>query len=148
VSDNSSRALHLEGDIAKAVDNALSDGAPILLSYVDGDGQPHLSYRGTTQVHSDTQLALWARDANGGLPRALANNPRVTLLYRHPETRTMYIFYGTARVEGDEAERNHIFDSSPEREQQTDPERKGVAIVVDVNSVQGRTVDGPFTMTR
>jgi hypothetical protein len=140
--------LRISTEIAEAVNNALATMNPILLSYVDASGQPHLSFRGTTQVYSDDQLALWARDASGGLPSALPGNPKVALLYRNPETRAMYIFSGRGHVDNADAVRKQVFDSSPEREQQADPERKGVAIIVDLDMIEGRTAEGPFKLTR
>ena len=140
--------LRISTEVTEAVNNALATMNPILLSYVDASGQPHLSFRGTTQVYSDDQLALWARDAHGGLPSALPNNPKVALLYRNPETRSMYVFSGRGRVESADDVRTHVFDASPEREQQADPDRKGVAIIVDLDTIEGRTADGPFKLTR
>jgi hypothetical protein len=34
------------------------------------------------QAYSDDQLAMWLRDAEGGLTKALATNPKVALMYR------------------------------------------------------------------
>lgn len=145
---NAGSAINLDNGIADAINNALTNGNPVFLAYADESGQPHISLRGTTQVFSKDRLAVWARDANGGLPSALANNPRLTLMYRNPPERTTYIFYGRGHVEADEEIRNKVFESSPEREQQVDPERKGAAIVIEVDRVEGRTADGPFQMSR
>ena len=52
------------------------------------------------------------------------------------------------RVDEDPHVRDVVFDNSPEREQSIDPDRLGVAVVVDVDHVQGRLADGPVNMTR
>ena len=59
-----------------------------------GDGQPQLSLRGTTQVYSDDQLALWIRNPEGGLVSVLPENSRLTFFYRDPATRTVLQIQG------------------------------------------------------
>jgi hypothetical protein len=133
---------------AVAIDGALDNGTPVVAAYVDGDGQPQLSFRGTVQVLDRARLALWIRDANGGLPRALATNPRLAFWYHDRSTRATYQFQGRGRVETDPATRDVVFEGSPTREQQFDPDRSGVAVVVDIDVVTGRGPDGPVNMRR
>jgi len=136
-------------DIARGLINgALANGTPVCVSYVDQNGQPNLSLRGSTQVFSDTQLSIWVRNAEGGLPTAVKTNPKVALLYRDSKTRTTLIIQGRAHVESDEAVRNRVFALAPEVEQNHDPARKGAALVIDVLSLQGTTVRGPVRFTR
>jgi Pyridoxamine 5'-phosphate oxidase len=120
----------------------------MLIAYCDDGGQIHLSFRGTIQSHGDGQLALWARDPGGGLPRNIEARPQVTLFYHDPATRTSYTFYGRARLEPDPGGRTAIFEASPAREQQADFRRRGVAIVVDLDKVEGRDAGGRFVMVR
>src|SRR5439155_19892699 len=101
--------LILTAEMKAAVNNSMVEGAPMLVSYVDAAGQPHMTYRGTAQAFSDTQLALWSRLAGGGFLKGTAINPKVALFYRNPATRASYQFFGRARVTTDEAERNQIF---------------------------------------
>lgn len=140
--------LRLTEDIAQAVNNALTNGVPIVVAYVDPQGQPHISPRGTVQVFSSTQLALWNRSAEGGMTKAMATNPRLSFFYRNPATRTTYSFEGHARVTENQAERNRIFEASLVIEQRTDPERKGVALIVDLDRVQGTRPQGRVLMER
>jgi hypothetical protein len=140
--------IDLSGPIADAVNAALANGTPILVAYADDAGQPHLSYRGTAQVYSSQQLAVWARDPQGGLPRALSAHPPVTLMYRDTATRTNYIFYGRGQVSTDEAVRTRVFDESPEAERNFDPDRTGAAIVIDVDKVEGSGPAGRILMVR
>lgn len=130
------------------VNGALANGTPMVLSYVDEEGAPSLSLRGSTLVYSDTQLALWVRNASGGLIRSLATNPAVSLLYRDSRTRTTLIFRGRGHVETDKAVRDRVFESTPEVEQNHDTERKGAALLVDVLSLQGTSTHGPIRMER
>jgi hypothetical protein len=138
----------LGGEIAEMVNGALDNGTPIIAAYVDRDGQPQLSLRGTTQVYSSNQVALWIRNPEGGLVGALPERPRLSFFYRDPGRRTFLQIQGRGRVDSDPDVRDVVFDNSPEREQAIDPERLGVAVVVDVDRVQGRLADGAVNMAR
>lgn len=140
--------LRLTGEIKAAVDGALDNETPVLVAYSTQDGEIHVSYRGTVQAYSDDQLALWARDPQGGLPRNIVSRPKVTLFYRDPKTRVTYTFYGRARIEDGPAARTAIFDNSHPRERQMDFRRGGVAIVVNLDKVEGRGPAGPLLMLR
>lgn len=130
------------------VNTALANGLPIAVAYVDETGQPVLSPRGSTQVYSPTQLSIWVRNREGGLASAVAANPRLALLYRDSRTRTTLIFQGRGRIVTDEAVRNRVFDLAPEVEQRHDPERRGAALLIDVERLQGTTPAGPVRMVR
>jgi hypothetical protein len=141
-------AVQITTEMASAVNGALANGTPVTVAYVDSDGQPHLSLRGTVQAFSDDELAMWIRSPEGGLLTAITTNPRLALMYRSPQTRTTYQFHGRARVEGDEALRTQVFDNSPEQERNFDPQRAGVAVVVELDRVEGREASGPIRMIR
>jgi SnoaL-like domain len=140
--------LRLTEQIENAVNGALDNGTPMLIAYTDESGEIHVSFRGTIQAYSGDQLALWARDPAGGLPRHIAGRPKVTLFYHDPGSRTSYTFYGRARVEGEPAARATIYENSPARERQADFRRRGVAIVVDLDKVEGRGPGGRVLMLR
>jgi Pyridoxamine 5'-phosphate oxidase len=140
--------LRLTDEIKSAVNGALDNQTPMMIAYSDSDGEIHLSFRGTIQAYSDDQLAVWARDPGGGLPRHIAARPKVTLFYHDPKTRTTYIFYGRAWIADDPGTRAVIFGKSHPREQQMDFRRRGVAIVVDLDRLEGRGPSGRFLMLR
>jgi hypothetical protein len=140
--------LALTEDIARAVAGAFANGTPMVLSYVDELGEPHLSLRGTTQVFSPTQLAMWARDRGGGLLKAIPAHPHVALFYRDPATRTSYQFAGRAHVEEDPDVRDTVFRSSPEAERNLDARRLGAAVIIDLDRVEGTGPGGRFRMER
>ena len=55
-------------------------------------------------------------------------------------------FEGRARIATDPAERNRVFDAAPERERNGDPDRKGLGVVIELDSVSGVVgwnADGP-----
>jgi hypothetical protein len=140
--------LRLTDDIKDAVDGALDNQTPVLVAYSTADGEIHVSYRGTIQAYSDDQLALWARDSSGGLPRNIVTSPKVTCFYRDPTTRTSYTFYGRARIATAPAERTRVFENSHPRERQMDFRRRGVAIIVDLDKVEGTGPSGRVLMLR
>lgn len=141
-------SLKLSGEIKDAVNGALDNQTPVLIGYRDANNEIHISFRGTVQAYSDDQLALWARDPGGGLPKNIVARPKVTLFYHDPKTRTTYSFYGRARIAEEPASRAAIFENSHPREQRLDFRRRGVAIVVDLDKVEGRNPGGRILMLR
>ena len=141
-------AIALTDVIRQAIDGALANGTPVVVAYVDGEGQPHLSLRGSVQVYSSDQLAMWIRNPQGGILAALPGNPHLALFYRDPASRTSYQFHGRGWVDSSEAARQTVFDNTPEVERNFDPQRKGVAVIVDLDRVEGRNAAGPLVMER
>jgi hypothetical protein len=140
--------LELTDDIRMAINGALANGTPVVAAYVDEDGQPHLSFRGSTQVYSDHELAVWNRDPQGGMARALAANPRLAFIYRDPKTRAMYQFHGHGRVDNSEEVRTTVYNNSPEIERNLDFRQRGVAVIVDLERVEGTGPGGRVVMER
>ena len=128
--------LVLTQEIKDLVNGSLGSGNPILLAAVDAQSRPVLSFRGSTQVHSDDSLGLWVRNVEGGTIEAIRQNPQVALMYRSA-TVPFVKFEGRARVATDPAERNQVFEAAPEREQKGDPDRKGLAVVIELDKVSG-----------
>lgn len=128
--------LTLTDEIKALVSGALDAGNPMVLAAVDPAGKPLLSFRGSTVPFSDTQLSFWARNAGGGTLEAIRQNPHVALMYRSA-TVPMLQFAGRARITADPAERERAFTLSSAVEQERDPERQGVAVIVDLDAVNG-----------
>lgn len=136
--------IDITGPISDRVNSALANGKPLCVSYVDSQGRPHMSLRGSTHVHSPDQLAIWVRHADGGIADAIKGNPYLGLLYRDSDEKTTMIFYGRAHIDSDEAVRNAVFDASPEAERNHDPDRTmaGVAVIIDLDQVSSFTIGG------
>ena len=130
--------MKLPAAIKDAVNSAFTNGKPVLVAYVDEDGQPSLSFRGSAQAFSDSALAIWVRNPEGGLQKALGKNPRISLMYRDPtpESRTMLQFKGKARL-GNDAERETVYNNAPEPERNADREKKGFPLIIDLDRVDG-----------
>lgn len=134
--------LALTDEIKALVNNALANGTPILVAAVTPDARPTVSFRGSVQTYSDDQIGFWARHAEGGTVDAIRANPNVVLVYRSPTTPILQ-FHGRARIVSDEAERTRVYENAPQREQDADPERKGAAVIVDLDRVEGLLKYGP-----
>jgi hypothetical protein len=128
--------LKLTDDIKALVSSALDTGNPMLLGAVDPAGKPLLSFRGSTVPFSETQLSFWARNASGGTLAAIRQNPQVALMYRSA-TVPLLQFTGTARITEDAEERERAFSLSSPKEQERDPDRTGVAVIVDLDTISG-----------
>ena len=132
------------------INNALANQTPVVVTYVDQSGAPHSSLRGSVCVLSPTEFAIWIRHADGGLPKAIGQNPNVSLLYNDRRAGATVIVQGRARIAEDESTRRKVFELSPEVEQTHDPDRHGVPVVIEVVRLQAGTGAGRgnFTMVR
>jgi hypothetical protein len=137
--------IDLTGAIAEAIDGAATRGATSVLGHAGEDGYASMSFRGSTQVHGPTQLAFWSRKAESGIVGAIAANPKVSFLYyggaEGPGPKYLSI-RGTAHVAPDQ--NDAVYAAMIEGERNQDPDRAGVAVIVDVESVFGFGADGPF----
>ncbi len=129
------------------INNALANDTPLSVSYVDESGRPHLSLRGSTQVFSDSQLAIWVRGQTG-LAAAVQKNPNISLLYRDNPTRSTLIFMGRAHIDPREEVRRKVFQTAPEVEQNHETWTTGVAVIIDLDQVDGATPEGRVKMRR
>jgi len=140
--------LAIDDALAEVIDNALDNKTPFLAAYVDANGVPKVSPRGTVQSWSPTEVAMWARDPNGGMLRAIPTNPNVSLFYRDGATRIQLEIVGRMRVTEDPDERQRVFDRSPLVERNFDPLLRGKAIIVEVDSIVGNGPNGRVNMKR
>jgi hypothetical protein len=140
--------LDLTGDIAAAIDGAALRGATLALAYVREDGSPSVSFRGSTQVHGPAELAIWARKRDSGLASAIDKESRVSLVYYGPDgPGPLFLSIdGRARVAPELNE--NVWTAMFEGERQQDPDRQGVAILIEVDNVAGAGREGYFQQGR
>ncbi len=135
--------FEITADLRRIIDTAyVPNDNPFILAYVGPDDAAHVSFRGSTHVHSDSAIAVWARDPQGGLPGAIAHNPNVTLIYREPNPeggRSLAVINirGRGRLSANETERRKVYETMPEVERVPDPEMKGVAVIIEIESITG-----------
>jgi hypothetical protein len=130
-----------------AINGAPANGTPMTFAYVDHDGVPHLSLRGSIQVFSDTELAIWLRPTDHSAA-AIAENPVVSLLYRDSKSRTTLTIKGTAAVDDRADVRERVFNLIPEVEQTHDTKREGKALIIEVEELRGTSPIGALQMKR
>ncbi|WP_091741769.1 pyridoxamine 5'-phosphate oxidase family protein [Phenylobacterium immobile] len=129
-------AVELTDEIIEHVNGAGAAGNPLLLATADATGKPRLSFRGSVQVFSEHQLGFWARNAEGATMEAIKVNPQVALMYRSPAQRVFLQFEGKAHIVTG-ADRDKVYDQAPEPERKADAEKKGVAVVIDLDALAG-----------
>jgi len=144
-------AVKLTDELKKLVDNALATRHTMIVACVGPEGQPILSFRGSTQAFSDDQLAMWVRNSDGLFLDSIKANPKVALMYRDHDTKETFQFQGRAKVSTDEAVRSRIYERMAEAERNHDYARTGVALIIDLDRVEGwfgMTPDGPVGRVR
>ena len=124
--------IQLDEEWQTAINNAFTDGCPIIWATSGADGQSSMAFFGTTQAYSDHELALWMRTPARGFLKRISENPKTTMLYRNPVTKLSLQIHGEARVAGDPEIDRRIYDNAAEAERNADPERKGLGVIVDI----------------
>jgi hypothetical protein len=130
--------LKLSEDMKKAINTAFERMKPVVISYIENNA-PKLSYRGSTQAYSDQALAIWVRMPDGPILDAVQKNPAVALIYGdfRMDGRDFMVLRGKARIDNSEAARKQVYESSHAFEQSQDKERKGNALIIELDSVEG-----------
>lgn len=118
------------------INNARVTNHPMCIAYVTPDGKPAQTFRGSIQVHSDTQLCAWVRFPEGGFAKAIAVNPNVSVIYQDSPGSHLFVT-GTARIDSSDAVRAEVFALVPEVEQLHDPAMNGTALIIDVSNIRG-----------
>lgn len=133
--------IELNDEMRDHLARALVDGTPVVAASVDAEGQPKLSFYGSTHVHSTDQLAIWVRNPESSVLARLATNPRMTFLYVNRQAGKAWQFFGRARVVVEPGERDRVYEAIPEVEKMFDPDRNGCAVIIDVDRVTGPGLD-------
>jgi predicted pyridoxine 5'-phosphate oxidase superfamily flavin-nucleotide-binding protein len=130
--------IELTDEMREAINNALTDGAPVIVASASRGGMPDIAFKGSAMVWDREHLAWWER-SRGQTLRNLEENPQVCLLYRNPQRRVAWKFFGVAELHHEGDLRRQIMDRTIEIELSRDPERLGVGVLVRVD----RVVQGP-----
>jgi len=133
--------IELTEEMRERLSKALDDHCPVVAASVEPDGYPKLSFYGSTQVFSSDQLAIWHRDPSKGLIERLPHSDKMAFVYRHPTDRVFWRFTGRARIDDTPEVRDKVYANMPEIEQALDADRKGRAIIIDVDRVVGRGLE-------
>jgi hypothetical protein len=143
--------LKLPAALKETVNTALERGKMISVAYVSSEGRPELSFRGSVQAYSDSQLAIWVRNPEGGILKAVTSgHPYIALLYGElgAQSKAFVTFRGRGHVESSESVRRKVYDDSPKGERDMDKDRKGAALIIDLDSVDGTFGGSSLKMRR
>ena len=135
--------LAIPQELKTMINNALVERHPILMAYCDLENQPVQTFRGSLQVFSDTQLAMWIRSPEGAFVKSIEKNPKVSFVYRNEETKATYSFQGKAKVSDSETDREIVYERSAIAEQDHDFAKLGVVVLVDLEKIEGYSGLGP-----
>lgn len=140
--------IELDAELRHNVATAIDNLKTLTAAYVDEDGKPHISFYGSTHVHSDDELALWVRNPQGALLKTLPQNPHIAFIYGDIANKTYYTFNGRGRVAADAATRDQVYESMHPIERKFDPDKGGVAVIVQLEKVTVLSVAGKRVMER
>ena len=132
----SGKPIHLTQELKDKVERSLEEKHPMVVAYVDERGAPVLSFRGSIQAFSGTQLAMWVRPKSR-MAEAIQKNPNVALIYRNEDTHEGFQFQGRAHIATDQADIRHVYERSPAIERERDMAQLGVAVIIDLDLVEG-----------
>jgi hypothetical protein len=144
-------ATHVEtipAEVRSVVDNALANGTPMVLAYVNQAGKPVQTIRGSVQVYSPTEVCAWLRHAEGDTVTSVRTNPNISFMYRDSRTRTTISFEGPARFTQTDAERARVYELAPETEQMHVPDRSGIGLIMDVQTMLAFMPSGTYRLNR
>ena len=127
--------IRISQELHQRLDSALNDGKTLTAAYVDSHGKPHISFYGSTHVHDPGYLAVWVRIPDSDLVSTIPDRPDIAFIYGDIGSRYYAKFEGTARIETQPEARQRIYDEMHPVERQFDPEMKGIAIVIDLQTL-------------
>ena len=127
--------IDLTEEMQAAVNNALADKASCLIATASADGKPSIGYRGSMLAFTASSLAYWERTYRRGIEN-VKSNPHVVVLYRNPETRQAWKFFGQATIHRDGETRTEVMARVVQPELERDPDRKGCAVVIELDRVE------------
>ncbi len=122
--------------------SALADGTPCLVGTATRDGKPQISPKGSVAVLDDQTLCYWERSFRTAFAH-LGENPNVVVYYRNfartseiPYRGAAMRFHGRARIVKDGAEREKVWSATVPAEQERDPQKAGVGVLITVDRIE------------
>jgi hypothetical protein len=132
--------LKLSAALKQLINTALERGRMLAVAYVGNDGHPEISFRGSLSAYSDSQLAIWVRNPEGGILKAVQNgHEHIVALYGElgAQSRAFVTFRGRGRIDTADEVRRTVYANTPSIERDLDKEQKGVPLIIDLDSVDG-----------
>jgi len=121
---------------------AHEEKVPCLVATASKAGLPQLSPRGSVAVYDDETLSFWEYSFKKTYHN-IRENPPVAVYYRNaarakeiPYRAAALRFYGTGRILASGPERERAWELTFTAEQEQDPEKKGVAVLIRVERIE------------
>lgn len=133
--------IRITDTMRNLLNTALAEGTPCLLGTASNDRYPQISPKGSIVAFDDENLCYWERSGRSASKR-IAENPHVVVFYRNAakagkDFRAGVLrFYGDVEVLPDGPERDKVWGLIPEAERRPDPEKKGTAMLIRLDSIQ------------
>ena len=84
---------------------------------------------------TSSALAYWERTNRRGLEN-VESNPHVVVLYRNPETRQAWKFFGQATIYRNGKTRDDVMARVVQPELDRDPDHNGYAVIIELDRVE------------
>ena len=128
--------IELTDEMSENVNGARVNNKACLFGTASADGWPSIGYRGSMMVFDKDHLAYWERSRRDGLAH-IQENPKVLVWYRDPENRAAaWKFYGHVIIHEDGDIREQVWERVVDVEKTPDPEKKGLAVLIEVDYVE------------
>ncbi|MFV2089130.1 MAG: pyridoxamine 5'-phosphate oxidase family protein [Pseudomonadales bacterium] len=138
--------IELGEEVVERVASAIDSGNVLTAAYVDEAGKPRIAFYGSTHVCGTDQLALWVRNPDSTLLKTLAERPHMAFIYGDVSNRIYYTFEGRGRASATDRER--VYEGIHPVERKYDPDKNGVAVVVDLDRFTSLGVAGKVVQER
>ena len=126
--------INIDDEMRGLIDNALAQGFPCMVGTASSEGKPQISMKGSMMVYDQGSLAYWERSRRTALEN-VGTNPNVVVFYRNPDQRVNWRFYGTATIHESGPVREDVMGRTVQAELDRDPDRLGVAVVVQLDRI-------------
>jgi hypothetical protein len=126
--------IELTDEMAQHVNNARVNNKSCILATASPDGWPSIGFRGSMMVWDKQHLAYWERSKKDGLAN-IQKSPKVTVMYRDPETRVAWKFYGRTHIYMEGDVREQVWVRVVDVEKTPDPQKQGFAVLIEIDRV-------------
>ena len=127
-------AIEMTDEMVEHVDNNQANRKPCILATAGKDGWPSMGLRASMMAFDKDHLAFWERSNKDGLSN-MQENPQVLVMYRAPEARVAFKFYGHVTFHESGEMRECVWERTVQPEKDADPEKKGCAVVIDIDKI-------------
>ena len=126
--------IEFTDEMSDLINSALVNRTPCILATSSLKGEPNLGFKGSMMAFDRHSLAYWERSRRRILEH-IEENPKVVVMFRDPERRAAWRFYGEAEVHRDGDVREQVMARVVQPELDRDPEREGFAVIINVERI-------------